>query len=87
MEEKKWFPQAKKSVSTSSNKAIFQKLDLPVFTNRTEISKLKNIVSTRQKVGFHQQEWKICLRIRFFQTEKTVSIDRNIQKIKENGWQ
>ena len=53
MEEKNWFPQAKKSVSTSSNKAIFQKLDLPVFTNRTEISKLKNIVSTRQKVGFH----------------------------------
>ena len=53
MEEKKWFPQAKKSVSTSSNKAIFQKLDLSVFTNRTEISKLKNIVSTRQKVGFH----------------------------------
>ena len=50
MEEKKWFPQAKKSVSTSSNQAIFQKLDLPIFTNRAEISKLKNIVSTRQLV-------------------------------------
>ena len=50
---KKWFPLAKKSVSTSRDKDIFQKFDLPVFTSRTEISKLKNIVSTRWKVGFH----------------------------------
>ena len=31
---KKWFPLARKSVSTSKNKVIFQKLDLPVSTNR-----------------------------------------------------
>ena len=34
MEEKKLFPLARKSVSTSRNKVIFQKLDLPVSTNR-----------------------------------------------------
>ena len=28
MKEKKWFPQARKSVSTSRNKVIFQKFDL-----------------------------------------------------------
>ena len=53
MEEKKWFPLARKSVSTSTNKVIFQKLDLSVSINRTKISKYKNVVSTRQKVGFH----------------------------------
>ena len=31
---KKWFPLARKSVSTSRNKVIFEKLDLPVSTNR-----------------------------------------------------
>ena len=36
---KKCFPLAKKPVSTSKNKVIFQKLDLPVSANRTEISK------------------------------------------------
>ena len=39
MKEKKWFPLARKSVSTSRNKVIFQKLDLPVSTNRTKISR------------------------------------------------
>ena len=34
MKEKKWFPQARKSVSTSRNKVIFQKFDFPVPTNR-----------------------------------------------------
>ena len=51
---KKWFPLARKSVSTSRNKVIFEKLNLPVSTNRKKkISKQNNIVSTRQKVGFH----------------------------------
>ena len=45
---KKLFPLARKSV-----KVIFRKLDLPVSTNRTNISKWKNIVSTTHKVGFH----------------------------------
>ena len=53
MEEKKWFQLARKSVATSRNKVIFQKLDLPVATNRIKISKWNNIVSARQKVGFH----------------------------------
>ena len=44
---------ARKSVSTSTNKVVFQKSDLPVSANRKKISKLKNIVSTRQKVGLH----------------------------------
>ena len=48
------------------NKVIFQKLDLSVSINRTKISKYKNIVSTRQKVGCHKQEWRIRLRIRFY---------------------
>ena len=40
MEEKnKWFPLARKSVWTGRNKVIFQKLNLPVSKNRTEISK------------------------------------------------
>ena len=37
--QKKWFPLASRSVSTSSNIVIFQKLDLPVSKNRTKISK------------------------------------------------
>ena len=32
--KKKWFPLARKSVSTSRNNVIFQKLDIPVSTNR-----------------------------------------------------
>ena len=39
MEEKKWFPLARKSVVLSRNKIIFKKLDLPAATNRTKISK------------------------------------------------
>ena len=34
MEEKKWFPIARIWVSTGRNKVIFQKLELPVSTNR-----------------------------------------------------
>ena len=34
---KKWFPLARKSVSTSRNKVIFQKLDLPFSINRKKI--------------------------------------------------
>ena len=49
---KKWFPLATESVSTSRNKVIFQKLDLPVSTNGKRISNYKNIVSNTQKVGF-----------------------------------
>ena len=52
---KKWVSLARKSVSTSRNKVIFQKLDLSVSTNREKISKYKNIVSTRQKVAFHEE--------------------------------
>ena len=37
--KKKWFPLARKSVATSRNKVIFQKLDLSLFTSRTKISK------------------------------------------------
>ena len=37
-EKKKWFPLARKSVATSRNKVIFQKLDLSLFTSRTKIS-------------------------------------------------
>ena len=51
MEEKKWYPRARTSVSTSRNKVIFlQNLDLPV-SEQKSLNK-KNIVSTRQKVGF-----------------------------------
>ena len=39
MEGKKWFPLTRKSVSTSRNKVIFQKLDLSVSKNRTKISR------------------------------------------------
>ena len=50
MEEKKWYPRARTSVSTSRNKVIFQNLDLPVSEQKSLNE--KNIVSTRQKVGF-----------------------------------
>ena len=54
MEAKQRFPPARQSVSTSRNIVIFQKLDLLVSTNRTKISRWKNIVSTKQKVGLHK---------------------------------
>ena len=38
MEGKKWFPLATKPVSTSRNKVIFQKSDLPVSTNGKRIA-------------------------------------------------
>ena len=34
MEEKKWLPLARKSVFTCRNEIIFQKMNLPVPTNR-----------------------------------------------------
>ena len=52
MEGRKWVPLARESVITIRNMVIFPKLDLPVSTNRTKISRWKNIVSTRQKVDF-----------------------------------
>ena len=66
MEEKKWFPLARRSVATSRNKVIFQKVGSPGFHKQNENLKWNNIVSTRQKVGFHQQEWRIHLRISFY---------------------
>ena len=56
IERIKCFPLTRKSVSTNRNNSIFLKLDFPVLT--------------RQKVGFHQWEWRICLRIRFYQRKK-----------------
>ena len=47
MEEKKWFPLARKSVFTSRNKVIFQNLDLPISTNKRILFQLN------RKVGFH----------------------------------
>ena len=41
---KKWFPLARKSVSTSRNKVIFEKLNLPVSTNRKKKSLNKIIL-------------------------------------------
>ena len=38
-DRKKWFPLATKSVSTSRNKVIFQKFDLPVYYELKRISK------------------------------------------------
>ena len=43
----------------------------------------KKIVSTRQKVGFQQQEWRIRLRKRFYQTEKLLSLTGISKKLKQ----
>ena len=61
-ERKIWFPPARKSVSTSRSKVIFQKLD---FHEQKKAPKKKNSVSGRQKIGFYHQEWKIYFRTRF----------------------
>ena len=37
--KKTWFAPARKLVSTSRSKIIFQELDLPVSRNRTKVSK------------------------------------------------
>ena len=37
--KKKWFPLARRLVATRRDSVIFQKLDIPVSTNRTKTSK------------------------------------------------
>ena len=49
----KWFPLAKKSVSTSKNNVIFQKLDFPVSISRKKITNEKRYGFKRYKIGFH----------------------------------
>ena len=60
----------RKTVSTSKSK-IFINIGLPLIA--VMVSKKyewANTVSAKQKIGFHQREWRICLRIRFCQTKK-----------------
>ena len=55
--EKKWFPLARKSVSTSKNKVIFQKLNFRYgFHQQKKSPNKKNTVSGKQKIDFHQHE-------------------------------
>ena len=48
---KKWFPLARKSVSTSRNQVTFQKLDLPVSTNERK-SLSKRLILTKHQRRF-----------------------------------
>ena len=87
----KWFPLAKKSVSTSRNNVIFQKLDFPVSISRKKslikkdtVSRDTKSVSISANGEFEQDgiwEWRILL------DRKTASFDRNIWKIKQSGCQ
>ena len=49
MEEKKWFPLARKSFSARRNKVIFQKLNIPVSTNRKKFLNKKILFQPDRK--------------------------------------
>ena len=53
---KKCFLLARKSVSTSRNKVIFQKSDFPVSTSRKKYLNKKKMFQLDKKC-FHQREW------------------------------
>ena len=83
---KKWFLLARKSVSTSRNKVIFQKLDLPVSANRKKTLNKRILFQLDRKsvsTSGNGELFKNTLLL----NGKPASIDRNIQKIQENGCQ
>ena len=79
--KKEWFPLARKLVSTSRNKVIFQKLDF-----HYQKQKCPN-----ERILFHETENRFPLvrmenlfKYMFLLDEKTTYIGKNIRKIKEN---
>ena len=80
MEEKKWFPLARKWVSISRNKVIFQKLDLPVSTNRKK-SLNKKILFQIDRKSISISGMVNLFKNTFLLEGKTASIDTDIQKI------
>ena len=83
---KKWFLLARVSTSTSRNKVIFQKLELPLSANRKKI-KIKEYCFNYTESWFPIAGMENSFKNKLLFDEKTASIDRNIQKIKENGCQ
>ena len=85
MKAKKWFPLARKSVSASRNKAIFQKLDLLVSTDKN--LQIKEYCFNYTESRFPLAGMANSFKNMFQFDGKNAFIDRNIQKIKENDRQ
>ena len=77
---KKWFPPARKSVCTSRNKAIFQKLD---FHEQKKAPNEKVLFEVDRKLVSTIKNGKFISEYVFLLDEKTAYIDRNIRKIKK----
>ena len=82
----KWFPLARKSVPISKNQVIFGKLDFPVSANKKKTLN-KRILFQLDRKSVSISGMENSFKNTFPLDEKTGSIDRNIQKIKENGYQ
>ena len=77
---KKWFPPARKSVSTSRNKFIFQKLD---FYEQKKAPNNKILFQVDRKLVFTIRNGKSISEYVFLLDEKTAYIGRNFRKIKK----
>ena len=80
MEEKNGFNQPENQFPLAGIRLFFKNW---ISTSRKKMSKQKNTVSSRQKTSFHQQEWTICLRIRFYQTKKLLTLAEISEKSKK----
>ena len=79
-ERKIWFPPARKSVSTSRSKVIFQKLD---FHEQKKAPNKKILFQVDRKLVSTIRNGKFISEHVFLLDEKTAYIDRNIRKIKK----
>ena len=75
MVEKKWFPQAKKSASTSRNKVIFQKLD---FHQQEKNVQIKKYCFNQTENWFALAGMENLFKNTFLLDKKTAYIGRNI---------
>ena len=75
---KKWFRQARKSVTTSKNKIAFQKLDFPVSTSSKKKSLNKRIMFKLNRKLVSTGRNGETFKKTFLLEGKTTSIDRNI---------
>ena len=78
---KKWFPPVRKSVSTSRNKFIYQKLD---FHKQKKSPNSKILFQVDRKLFSTIRNGKFISEYVFLLDENTTYISRNFRKIKKN---
>ena len=79
MGEKKGFHQPENQFPVAGMRILFKNW---ISSSRKKSPNKKNAVSSRQKIGFHQQEWRIYLIIRFYETKKLLTLTEISEKLR-----